>query len=207
MAWGNPKILNSIFKENQADVGGALYQPNGATVLNSTISGNRAGFFGGGLWVGGGGPEPVLISGCTIHANEATSAAGGGIAIFNADGSIDISIVSSTISDNVAAEGGGIRLWHLILAGATLSDNLICGNAPDNIRNAWTDNGGNVLAESCLGTCPGDLDGNGAVNGADLGLLLAVFGSADPAADLDGDGSVNGADLGLLLAAWGAPCP
>ena len=46
-----------------------------------------------------------------------------------------------------------------------------------------------------------DLDGDGAVNGADLGLLLAGWNQPGPT-DLDGDGTTNGADLGLLLAAF-----
>ena len=52
---------------------------------------------------------------------------------------------------------------------------------------------------------PADLDGNGTVNGADLGFLLAAWGAcpAPCPADLDGNGEVNGADLGMLLAAWG----
>ena len=54
--------------------------------------------------------------------------------------------------------------------------------------------------------CPGDIDGNGIVDGADFGLLLAAFNTADPSADLDGDGLVNGADIGSMLAFWG-PCP
>lgn len=55
-------------------------------------------------------------------------------------------------------------------------------------------------ASSCLG----DLDGDGQVDGADLGLLLGAWGSTDPVADLDGEGVVDGADLGILLGAWGA---
>ena len=52
---------------------------------------------------------------------------------------------------------------------------------------------------------PGDIDGNGVVNGADLGLLLAAWGACGTPCpgDLDGNGVINGADLGLLLAAWG----
>ena len=49
--------------------------------------------------------------------------------------------------------------------------------------------------------CPGDLNGDGMVDGGDFGLLLAAFNTADPAADLDGDGQVTGADIGGLLAA------
>ncbi|MFO0873233.1 MAG: hypothetical protein U0575_04595 [Phycisphaerales bacterium] len=52
--------------------------------------------------------------------------------------------------------------------------------------------------------CPADLDGNGAVDGADLGLLLGQWGVGG-SGDLDGNGIVDGADLGLLLGAWG-PC-
>ena len=49
---------------------------------------------------------------------------------------------------------------------------------------------------------PTDLNADGVTDGADLGLLLAGWGSSDPDLDLDGSGVVDGADLGLLLAAW-----
>lgn len=48
----------------------------------------------------------------------------------------------------------------------------------------------------------GDLNGDGSVDGIDLGLLLASWGGSG-AADLDLDGAVDGVDLGALLAAWG----
>ena len=50
--------------------------------------------------------------------------------------------------------------------------------------------------------CPADLDGNGSVNGADLGLLLSAWGSDTYDVDGNGDG-VNGSDLGIMLGAWG----
>ena len=49
--------------------------------------------------------------------------------------------------------------------------------------------------------CPEDLNGDGVINGADLGLLLGAWGTASR--DINGDGIVDGADLGLLLGAWG----
>jgi hypothetical protein len=49
---------------------------------------------------------------------------------------------------------------------------------------------------------PADLNGDGVVNGADLGILLAAWGGSGPG-DLNGDGTINGADLGILLANWG----
>lgn len=53
--------------------------------------------------------------------------------------------------------------------------------------------------------CMADLDGNGVVDGADVGVLLAGWGGAG-SADLDGSGAVDGADLGVLISSWG-PCP
>lgn len=50
---------------------------------------------------------------------------------------------------------------------------------------------------------PGDFNGDGLVNGADVGLLLAAWGSCRGCPeDLDENGVVNGADLGLLLVYW-----
>ena len=51
--------------------------------------------------------------------------------------------------------------------------------------------------------CPADLNSDGIVNGADLGLLLSGWETA--VADINGDGITNGADLGLMLVEWG-PC-
>src|SRR5690606_16850373 len=52
----------------------------------------------------------------------------------------------------------------------------------------------------------GDVDGDGAVSGIDLGLLLGAWDSTTtPEFDLDGDGTVGAADIGILLSAWG-PC-
>jgi len=60
-----------------------------------------------------------------------------------------------------------------------------------------------LLAQACTFTNPNpaDLNGDGVVNGADLGILLSAWGQAGPG-DLNGDGTVNGADLGVLLSSW-----
>ena len=54
--------------------------------------------------------------------------------------------------------------------------------------------------------CKGDFDNNNVVDGADLGFLLAAFGSVDAELDLDGLPGINGSDLGVFLAQFG-PCP
>ena len=49
----------------------------------------------------------------------------------------------------------------------------------------------------------GDLDGDGAVNGADITQLLIAWGADNPGSrDLNADGRVDGIDLGLLLDHW-----
>ena len=58
--------------------------------------------------------------------------------------------------------------------------------------------------------CTGDLDGDGAINLADLQLLLSGYGDTDATyagGDLDGSGTVDLADLQLLLSAYGQTCP
>jgi hypothetical protein len=49
----------------------------------------------------------------------------------------------------------------------------------------------------------GDLNADGLVDGADLGILLSQFG-AQGTADFDNSGTVNGADLGIMLTNWSA---
>lgn len=73
-----------------------------------------------------------------------------------------------------------------------------------NLLPGGPDTNGNGIPDECESDCPSDLNGDGVVDGADLGILLGSWG-ASGGGDLDGNGVVDGADLGLLLGAWG-PC-
>ena len=93
----------------------------------------------------------------------------------------------------------------------TLTNNRCCG-LPNLVYSddwsEWTDEGGNTITPNC---CPADLDGSGAIDGVDLGILLSEWGPcigcrADFGGDGTVDGTVDGGDLGALLASWG-PCP
>ena len=79
----------------------------------------------------------------------------------------------------------------------------VCVEDPFCCVSSWDDFCVSAAILACTGGLPGDLDGDGVVGGADLGLLLAAWGTADPQADLDGSGTVDGGDLGLMLANWG----
>lgn len=50
---------------------------------------------------------------------------------------------------------------------------------------------------------PGDIDGDGDVDAADLALLLSSWGASGSAADINDDGTVDAADLSALLGNWG----
>ncbi|MCB9838116.1 MAG: hypothetical protein H6813_02155 [Phycisphaeraceae bacterium] len=52
-----------------------------------------------------------------------------------------------------------------------------------------------------------DINGDNVVDTADLGSLLAAFGSAGPTGDLNTDNVVDTADLGILLGVFGTSCP
>jgi hypothetical protein len=53
----------------------------------------------------------------------------------------------------------------------------------------------------CTPPNPADLNGDGAVDGVDLGILLGQWGSPGTA-DFNDDGVVDGVDMGVLLGAW-----
>jgi hypothetical protein len=65
------------------------------------------------------------------------------------------------------------------------------------------DRDGDGVPDECR--CPGDADGDGAVNVVDLVLVLQQWGrcGAGTCPDLDGDGAVTVADLVLVLQHWG----
>ena len=101
-------------------------------------------------------------------------------------------------------------VWNF--AGIGSGFTAICNGLPCE----WTSGESAVLATIVEGTpdagLTGDLNGDGVVNGLDLGILLANWsipagspgcGGATPcAADLNADGVVDGIDLGRLLANW-----
>jgi hypothetical protein len=54
----------------------------------------------------------------------------------------------------------------------------------------------------CEASTPGDINGDGTVDGSDLAALLSTWGQ-NGAADINGDGTIDGSDLAILLSNWG----
>jgi hypothetical protein len=105
-------------------------------------------------------------------------------------------------SDDFPLCGDGAKILTAAVAGQQLLIRLGTSQ-PDTF-------GDGVLTITCTGdgpNCPGDLDGNGEVGGADLAEMLGSWGPCVGCnADLDGNGEVGGADLAELLGSWG-DCP
>lgn len=64
---------------------------------------------------------------------------------------------------------------------------------------------GDRLEGGVVNGCDADFNGNGQVDGGDLGVMLSFWNALGGPADLDNSGVVDGGDLGLLLIQWG-PC-
>lgn len=67
----------------------------------------------------------------------------------------------------------------------------------------------NAAQLTLQGTCPGDANGDGIVNFADLNVVLSGFGQSvapGTGGDVTGDGNVNFADLNLVLSFFGEQC-
>jgi murein tripeptide amidase MpaA len=77
-----------------------------------------------------------------------------------------------------------------------INDGSVVEAAVDDVR---------IEVSDCAPGIPGDLDGDGTVDGMDLSTLLGNWGLCGPPcpADLNGDGRVDGVDLSTMLGNWG----
>ena len=84
---------------------------------------------------------------------------------------------------------------------------LLNGQAPTDGQDSfvWVDDFTFIAEAPPAIPCPGDFNGDGAVDGGDLGELLGGWGT-DGDSDLNDDGNIDGGDIGILLSVWGA-CP
>ncbi|MFI4855295.1 MAG: agmatine deiminase family protein [Phycisphaerales bacterium JB065] len=122
---------------------------------------------------------------------------------------------SLTISIDLSTDGG--KTYTTPIASGEADDGSFLWSVPDigtsQARIRVTAVNGNFLSGSdasvenftITGTplCPGDGTGDGAVDLADLNLVLANFGSSGPEGDVDGSGGVDLSDLNLVLANFG----
>lgn len=156
--------------------------------------------------VAGNGIELALDNSNTAGVPFGTEAASGKDAFTGAEFRIPLSLIGYTCGPiKVCAfiNGGG----HDFLSNQVLGG---CGAGVGNLAEPRTVNFNAINGEQFFavpGTdscCLGDLNEDGVVAGADLGILLSNWGNPG-LGDLNGDTIVSGADLGVLLSNWG-PC-
>lgn len=88
---------------------------------------------------------------------------------------------------------------------------LPSGGSPPGATSVFDGNQPNVSITGDLGHavirvgCPGDLNGDGVVDVADLGAVLQAYG-LHAGGDLDGDGDTDLSDLALVLTYYGQAC-
>jgi hypothetical protein len=219
----------------RAGPGGAIHcgvtaQGGTFTLSDCTISGNSATSSGAIHSVG-----TLTATRCIITSNVASAATGatGGIACVAGQATVSDTRIcgNSGMQTSGPVATTGSTCVATACSGCSDSDGDGIPNAYDNcpglpnptqadcdadglgdaceIAGGASDANGNGIPDGCE-PCPGDSDGNGLVDGLDLGRMLGAWGVVDgqgacTACDLNADGVVNGVDLGALLGHWG-PC-
>jgi parallel beta-helix repeat protein len=121
-----PLTLNhSIVAANKACFVAGGIDGGSATILNfTTVTDNEAEQVGG---IAHG--DTLIVIGSTISNNRALGGSGGGIALF---AGAEATIRDSTLSGNVAEDGGGVAIHDgtLHLSNSTISDNHAVGGNP-----------------------------------------------------------------------------
>lgn len=224
------RIDNCLFRGNSAAFGGAMYNlSNAVDVVGCTFADNVAGNGSGG-GIGNLGTAATDIRNCILWGNVGGQIAATGADTVSysvvqggfsgphnqyvdpkfrdpANGDYRLSCDSPAIdaADNTALTGDGFDLDE----DGDLMEQVpvdLVGNAR-RIDDPTTFDIGNGAAPvvDCGAfefelVAIADLSGDGVLDGADLGVLLALWGTQSSQADYNCDGVVNGADLGFLLA-------
>ena len=196
-------VTDTVFRNNNASSDGGGFQANqgSMTLTDVVVEGNVCNSRGGGMHLVQGTPTLTRV---TVRNNQSSSLIGGVSWFATGSSTARLVMNACSVTGNTAAvtQGGlGISETLTLPVTTTLQDTTVCNNTPrPNVTGRWTDLGGNTICD-----CVGDLNVDGVVNGADLGLMLSSWGPCGTNCpyDLNADGQVNGADLGLTLSAWG----
>ena len=197
-----PRFEDCVFMDNVALEGGGMfnYQSDPELIdcafIGNSFYGNLGESFGGGMVNEAASP---VLENCAFTANYGGEFGG---AMANISGSAPI-LEACTFSNNQTA-GLGPSIYNASSV-PTLLDCVFEECCQIEPPRSFFDGGGNDLATWCDG-CRANIDCRGdAVDAGDLGMLLAAWNSSDQQCDLNGDGRVDGQDLGQLFMEWG-PC-
>ena len=203
----SPTLINCMFMGNRGLVGGGIYSiQSNPTLIDCTFQHNSSSA-GGGMLIEGGSPTLTrcLFSANLSELNGDQEDYGNGGAVIILGGTP--TLTECTFTNNSAARsGGGMYIWDS--GSPILKDCRFCGNRDNSGFNSISgeaidgSSSGNVMLEE--GCVLGDINFDGVANLADRTPFNNLIGVCD--ADINGDGQIDAADLGLLIAAWGI-CP
>jgi hypothetical protein len=173
---GTASLTDCIVTGNSALGGGGVENKGTATLAGCTVSGNSATAFG----LGGGGLDngtsgTLSLVNCTINGN--TGQASWGVGLSNSG---TLSLLNCTVSGNSAGSGtGGLYVSPFDGATATLTNTIVAGNTPGDIRGALNSESANNLVGDGTGMTgiSGGSQGNQVgTAAAPLNPLLAPLG-------------------------------
>jgi predicted outer membrane repeat protein len=159
---GGLTVIDSTITGNQTTyAGGGIGGEYGFTIRSSTIADNLAGMIGGGVY--GGGTGAVLISTSTI-ANNHTTGAGGGIAMFASTLTLEESTLMGNRADGTFEGDGSVRPGGAVLielATATVTNSILADSDADS-ECAASENASIALSSTLIedGSCGATLTGD-----------------------------------------------
>ncbi len=139
--------------------GGGIINIQQMTLTNVTISGNSA-QYGAGIYNGAGVGNSMSLTNVTISGNNHPSAAAGGGGIWNTTNG-NLTIANATITQNTAAQSGGIQnLATVVSRNTILAGNISTPPWPIDCAGTITSNGYNLVGNTTgcsFGSTTGDL--------------------------------------------------
>jgi FG-GAP-like repeat/FG-GAP repeat len=129
------------------------------------------------------------------------------VLVLRNDAPIDGTVTLSRDADLMAGDNPQVVLAADVNADAEGREDLIVLNGAAALARGMKPAESHVLLS--VPPCPGDADGDGFVNFADVTIVLANWGQSGPPyrpGDADGSGIVNFADITAVLAAFGDAC-
>ncbi|MBK7403643.1 MAG: hypothetical protein IPJ41_03155 [Phycisphaerales bacterium] len=223
-------LYNNVIAGNTTSAaGGGIYcRYDRAVMANNLICFNQASS-GGGVFALNQGYSAPWVDNCIVWGNTAGS--GAQIGLEGSTGS-QIAVAYSDVQRGYPGQGNidadprfadaGSGDYHT-LAGSPCIDagnnpsvpfgvDLDLDGKPRFVDDPFTsDTGGGVAPLVDIGPyeyqgCPGDFNGDGAVNTLDVLAFLNAWTAGDSAADFNGDGAVNTLDVLAFLNAWTTGC-
>ena len=163
----------SPFGSNSNPLGGGIFTTENLELTNSSVSGNTAGFEGGGIYSSG---DRLRIDNSIISGNLArdvrgglASSFGGGIATVGTT----VEITNSSINNNAAATNGGgglnFRDSQVTISNSTIADNFGSGAGGINLDNSNV----NINRSVINGNGTGIFGGSGAID-SDANSVLTI---------------------------------